>query len=401
MSIDKTLVISEIKKLSPSHIIIGYSGGVDSSVLLNITKDLKTPVIAIYINHNVHPRALEWQAHCQKTSEKYDLQFISHSLKQAPKGESFEAWASKQRMSFFQQTMKNYSNPLLLLGHHQDDQAETFIIQAMRGSGLAGLAGIPYYKKLNTGAVLRPLLNYKKEEIENFAKQNNINHIYDDSNLDTKYRRNLIRNKVIPILQQVNPNISETLSRSANICGQSNNIINKLIAEKLNQISQNNNIIISKLVNLDEDIQKSTIHFWFKQNTSQGLKDKQTQDIYLGVNKSFTGWKISISQLYDVCIEYNKLLIKEISTSKFSINNAEILEWLKAKTNRNYDINKLIIRDRQSDDKCKYSGRNKSNKLKVLFQELGVAASQRSKAKVILYNEEIIAVYPFFICTNK
>lgn len=400
MSIDKTLVISEIKNLSPSHIIIGYSGGVDSSVLLNITKDLNIPVIAIYINHNVHPSALEWQAHCQITCKEYDLQFISHSLEQVPKGESFQAWASKQRMSFFQQIMKNYSNPLLLLGHHLDDQAETFLIQAIRGSGLAGLAGIPYYKILNTGAVLRPLLNYKKEEIETFAKQNNINHIYDDSNLDTKYRRNLIRNEVIPILQQVNPNISKTLSRSANICGQSNNILNKLIAEKLNQISQNTNIIISKLVSLDEDIQKGIIHFWFKQNTSLSLKNKQVQDIYLGINNASTGWRININQLYDVYIEYDQLLIKDASTTTFLANHTEILEWLKTQTNKDYKLDKLTIRDRQANDKCKYPGRNKANKVKVLFQELGIAASQRSKAKIISYAGKIVAVYPFFVCPD-
>ncbi|MED7788144.1 tRNA lysidine(34) synthetase TilS [Francisella sp. 19X1-34] len=400
MSIDKTLVLNEIKKLSPSHIIIGYSGGIDSSVLLNITKDLNIPIIAIYINHNIHANALAWQTHCEKTCDKYNIQFINHSLEQVPKGESFEAWASKQRMSFFQQVMKNYPSPLLLLGHHLDDQAETFLIQAMRGSGLAGLAGIPYYKKLNIGAVLRPLLNYKKSDIETFAQQSNIDHIYDDSNLDTKYRRNLIRNEVIPILQQVNPNISETLSRSANICGQSNNIINKLIAEKLEQISQNNNICISRLINLDEDIQKSIIHFWFKKSTSQSLKNKQVQDIFLGVNNSTTGWQININQQYDIRIEYNKLLIKEISMPKFLANNAEILEWLRTKTNKDYDINKLVIRDRQANDKCKYLGRSKANKLKVLFQELKIPASQRSNAKVILYDEKIVAVYPFFICSD-
>ena len=401
MSINKTLVLDEIKKLSPSHIIIGYSGGVDSSVLLNITKDLNIPIIAIYINHNVHPNALEWQAHCQKTCKEYDLQFISHSLGQAPKGESFEAWASKQRMSFFQQVMKNYPTPLLLLGHHQDDQAETFIIQAIRGSGLAGLAGIPYYKKLNTGAVLRPLLNYKKEEIEIFAKQNNINHIYDDSNLDTKYRRNLIRNEVIPILQQVNPNISKTLSRSANICGQISNILNKLIAEKLNQISQNNNIIISRLVSLDEDIQKSIIHFWFKQNTQQSLKNKQIQDIYFRINNAFTVWKIDISHQYQVCIEYYQLLIKNISKSaNHSVGFVEILQWLKTKTGKDFDSSKLSLRNRHPDDKCKYPGRNKANKLKILFQELKIPTSERSKAKVILYDEKIIAIYPFFVCPS-
>ncbi|WP_150466527.1 tRNA lysidine(34) synthetase TilS [Francisella sp. SYW-9] len=401
MSIDKTLVSNEIKKFSPSHIIIGYSGGVDSSVLLNITKNLDIPVIAIYINHNVHPNALEWQTHCQKTCDKYNVEFINHLLEQVPKGESFEAWASKQRMSFFQQIMKNYPNPLLLLGHHLDDQAETFLIQAMRGSGLAGLAGIPYYKKLNIGAVLRPLLKYKKSDIKVFAQQNNINHIYDGSNLDTKYRRNLIRNEVIPILQQVNPNISETLSRSANICGQSNNILNKLIAEKLAHISHSKNIIIAKLISLDDDIQKSIIHFWFKKVTSQSLKNKQVKDIFLGVNNSTTGWKININQQYDICIEYNQLLIKDVlKPTTFSANHTEILKWLKDKTKKGYDLSKLTIRDRQSDDKCKYLGRNKANKLKVLFQELKIPASQRSNVKVILYDEKIVAVYPFFICSD-
>ncbi|MED7819233.1 MULTISPECIES: tRNA lysidine(34) synthetase TilS [unclassified Francisella] len=401
MSIDKTLVSNEIKKFSPSHIIIGYSGGIDSSVLLNIAKDLNTPIIAIYINHNVHPNALEWQTHCQKTCDKYNIKFISHSLEQVPKGESFEAWASKQRMSFFQQEMKNYSNPLLLLGHHLDDQAETFLIQAMRGSGLAGLAGIPYYKKLNIGAILRPLLNYKKSDTEAFAQQNNIDYIYDDSNLDIKYRRNLIRNEVIPILQQVNPNISETLSRSANICGQSNNILNKLITEKLDQISQNDNITISKLISLDNDIQKSIIHFWFKKITSQSLKNKQVQDIYLGVNNASTGWKININPLYDISIEYDQLLIKDVlKPTTFSAKHTEILKWLKTQTNKDYDLNKLTIRDRQSDDKCKYPGRNKANKLKVLFQELKIPALERSNTKIILYNEKIVAVYPFFICPD-
>ncbi|MBK2143684.1 tRNA lysidine(34) synthetase, partial [Francisella tularensis] len=120
MSISKSLVLNEIKKFSPSHIIIGYSGGVDSSVLLNISKELDIPLIAIYINHNLHRDSLKWQIHCQQTCQKYNLQFISHSLDKVPKGESFEAWASKQRMAFFQKIMQQYSKPLLLLGHHQD-----------------------------------------------------------------------------------------------------------------------------------------------------------------------------------------------------------------------------------------------------------------------------------------
>ena len=397
MFISKTLVLNEIKKLSPSHIIIGYSGGIDSSVLLNISKDLDIPFIAIYINHNLHRDSFKWQIHCQKTCERYNLQFISHSLGKAPKGENFEAWASKQRMAFFQKIMQQYPKPLLLLGHHQDDQAETFLIQAIRGSGLAGLAGIPYYKKLHHGDVLRPLLNYNKIEIEEFAKLNNIAYIYDDSNEDTKYRRNLIRNEIIPILQQVNPNISQILSRSANICAESNNVLQKLLAEKLQSISQNTTIIISELIKLDDDIQKSLLHLWFKQNTQQSLKSKQTKELHLAVNNSSTGWKIDINNNCQIHIQYNQLVVKYTATAK-DVNKEAIISWLNENLNKQIDLTEIVIRDRKPDDKCKYYGRNKTNKLKKLFQELQIPATERSKAKIILKNQQIIAVYPFFVC---
>ncbi|MDE4947048.1 tRNA(Ile)-lysidine synthetase, partial [Francisella tularensis subsp. holarctica] len=80
-------------------------------------------------------------------------------------------------------------------------------------------------KELHHGGVLRPLLKYSQIDIEGCAKLNNISYIYDDSNEDIKYRRNLISNQIIPILQQVNPNISQTLSRSANISAERNNIL--------------------------------------------------------------------------------------------------------------------------------------------------------------------------------
>ncbi|ABO46598.1 tRNA(Ile)-lysidine synthetase [Francisella tularensis] len=397
MSISKSLVLNEIKKFSPSHIIIGYSGGVDSSVLLNISKELDIPLIAIYINHNLHRDSLKWQIHCQQTCQKYNLQFISHSLDKVPKGESFEAWASKQRMAFFQKIMQQYSKPLLLLGHHQDDQAETFLIQAIRGSGLAGLAGIPHYKELHHGGVLRPLLKYSKIEIEGFAKLNNISYIYDDSNEDIKYRRNLIRNQIIPILQQVNPNISQTLSRSANICAESNNILQKLLTERLQSISQDTNLIISELIKLDDDIQKNLLHLWFKQNTQQSLKSKQIKELHLAVNNPSTGWQIDISNYYQIHIQYNQLIIKYPTTIN-DISKEDIISWLSKNLNEEIDLTKIVIRDRKPDDKCKYRGRNKPNKLKILFQELQIPTTERSKAKIILKDQQIIAVYPFFIC---
>ncbi|GAB4222166.1 MAG: tRNA lysidine(34) synthetase TilS [Francisella sp.] len=397
MPINKSLILNEIKKLSPSHIIIGYSGGIDSSVLLNICKELDIPITAIYINHNVHQDSLKWQQHCQKICQKYNIEFISYSLEISPKGESFEAWASKQRMIFFKKVMQKYSNPLLLLGHHQDDQAETFLIQAIRGAGLSGLAGMPYYKKLHYGGILRPLLNYTKNDIEKFAKSNNINHIYDDSNENIKYRRNLIRQKIMPILQQVNPNISQTLSRNANICAQSNNILQKLLEEKLQSVSQNEKLTINKLTALDKDIQKSIIHLWFKNHTQKLITNKQVNNIYNAIQNPQTGWKIDINKNVQIQIQYNYLIINYKNVNKHH-DKEDIINWLSKNLQQKINPDTIVIRERKANDKCKYKGRNKANKLKILFQELKIPAEERLKAKVILQGEKIIAVYPFFVC---
>lgn len=399
MTLNKTLIIQQIKSYNPSHLVIGYSGGVDSSVLLNICKDLDISIIAIYINHNIHSQSLEWQNHCHEVCKNLQIRFITHLLEKCPKGENFEAWASKQRMSFFQKIMKDLPSPLLLLGHHQDDQAETFLIQAIRGAGLAGLAGIPYYKKLQFGAVLRPLLDYTKQDIEQFSIQNNISHIYDDSNEDTKYRRNLIRNKVIPILQRINPNISKTLSRSASICAQSNRVLDKLLADKLKIVSKENRIIISKLTESDSDIQQSLIHFWFKKVTSYSLKNNQVNSIYTAINsQSTTGWKLDTNLDYTIHIEYDELVIRSYIKVNKENSTRDITKWLQLNINQKIDFKNIIIRYRKADDRCKYIGRNKQNKLKILFQELEIPSDQRSKAKVIELDGKIIAVYPFFIC---
>ena len=402
MNISTTTILKEILKYNPSHLIIGYSGGIDSSVLLDICDEIDLPIIAIYINHNVHKDASDWEKYCKDKCASLGIKFINHKLEKVPKGESFEAWASKQRMAFFQSKMVSYYKPLLLLGHHQDDQAETFLLQAVRGSGLAGLAGIPRYKKLQVGAIIRPLLSHTKTEIETYAKLHNISHIYDDSNEDIKYRRNLIRNQIMPILEEINPSISETLTRSANICAKSNNLLTTLLNKELKAIIHNNNIMVNKLISLDKELQQSLLHLWFKNITSISLKNNQIEDIShsLGNSSISTGWQIDINESYAICLEYSELKIKKKISINTQTTNETIIAWLNEQFDEIVDIDNLVIRNRLGSDRCRYVGRDKSTKLKVLFQELKIPERERKNIKIIELNQRIIAVYPFFICKH-
>ena len=195
-------IIKEIINLNPSHIIIGYSGGIDSSVILNVLSQIQSiPITAIHINHNINIDSNNWQIHCNEVCESLNINFISHKLGTCPKGESFEAWASNQRMNYFIDFTSEMDNPILILGHHQDDQAETFLIQAIRGSGLAGLSAMPRLKKLNNLTIFRTMLDISRENIEKYANSNSLQYIHDDSNDDIVYKRNYIRHKIIPLLK--------------------------------------------------------------------------------------------------------------------------------------------------------------------------------------------------------
>ncbi|APC97727.1 tRNA lysidine(34) synthetase TilS [Francisella frigiditurris] len=394
-------IIKEIQNLKPSQIFIGYSGGIDSSVIIEIVSKINdVPITAIHINHAINHNADNWENHCRTICFNKNIQFISHKLEKAPKGESFEAWASNQRMAFFEKQMSAFDNPLLILGHHLDDQAETFLIQAIRGAGPAGLSSMPKLRKLNHGYIFRPLLDIPRKDIEEFAYQNKITWVDDDSNEDIKYQRNFIRHKIVPLLKEINPSINQTLTRSANLCAKNHNTLSKLLKKQLDSILENKQLILEKLINQDTDIQENILHLWFKENTGVSLKASQTESIINALNTTaLTGWQVSINN-YSLCLTYGKLsILKQNNTySPSSPTKDNVINWLKA--NNIFDINfsDIIVREKKPSDKCRYIGRNKENKLKILFQELNIPAAKRDIARVIELNSQIIAVYPFFIC---
>ncbi|WP_170308254.1 tRNA lysidine(34) synthetase TilS [Parashewanella tropica] len=230
--------LTSIAQLEQCTIVLGYSGGVDSEVLAFILSQLKLrqPQLSmklVYINHGLSIYADDWQKHCEQRANQYQLPFIAKSVtvKQGARL-SLEAEARKARYQALLEEMNE--GDVLLTAHHQDDQLETLLLALKRGQGPKGLSGMASVQVIEKDVIqCRPLLNLSKAEIQDFAQQHQLSHIEDDSNQDDSFDRNFLRLKIIPALKQRWSSIATTASRSAELCGEQQALLDEVVNEKL------------------------------------------------------------------------------------------------------------------------------------------------------------------------
>ena len=195
---------------------------------------------------------------------------------------------------FFEKNLDKKS--ILFTAHHLDDQIETFIFNAIRGSGLDGLSGIKIEKKLKKGTHLRPLINITKDEIYNFAKNHNIKFIEDESNSTDFYSRNYIRNRIIPLIKNYWPSYSKTLKRTIYNINKGSKL-NKDLALIDSNYKDNklNKLNFSNIEHLPEDRIENIIRHWVTSNGFYSPSEKQLKNI---VSTFFIPEKIKTQFLY-------------------------------------------------------------------------------------------------------
>lgn len=218
---------SVLTSKSPPNLLLAYSGGVDSCVLLHALlqaqKRLNFNLQAMHVHHGLSPNADNWAAFCAKTCAAYQvpLEVVKVTLDKVA-GLGVEAAAREARYQSLFQSNADY----ILLAHHQDDQAETLLLQMLRGAGLKGLSSMAGYDA--SRHLLRPLLDSSRLAIEDYAKSAQLTWIEDESNLDTRYDRNYCRHKVMPVLKARFPSASETLARSASHMAEAASLLDEL-----------------------------------------------------------------------------------------------------------------------------------------------------------------------------
>ncbi len=208
-----------------SHIAVGFSGGLDSTVLLQLLHDaqaqgrLKATLRVLHVNHQMQADAARWEERCRAHCAALGLPFecIRVAVAAVP-GESLEEAAREARHAAFAATLQ--PGEVLALAQHRDDQVETVLFRLLRGSGAAGLAGMPRTRPCGAGHLVRPLLDASRAELMDFAEARALSWIEDGSNSDQRFDRNFLRARVLPLLHQRWPGLATTVQRSARLSGE-------------------------------------------------------------------------------------------------------------------------------------------------------------------------------------
>lgn len=214
---------------------IGFSGGLDSTVLLHLLVDLGQretlpPLNAIHVHHGLQAAADVWPAHCQQICDALgvSLQIISVQVKADA---SLEQAARDARYAAFSATLK--PGEVLLTAQHQDDQAETLLFRLLRGTGLRGLAAMPVSRAVGQGSLLRPLLGISRADLEAYAQEQELVWVEDPSNDDSRFSRNYLRTHVLPSLISRWPQAAANLARTAAHLDEAQQLLNELAEQDL------------------------------------------------------------------------------------------------------------------------------------------------------------------------
>lgn len=251
-------------------IAIAYSGGLDSSVLLDAAARIAGAerLIALHVHHGLSPNADAWLAHCEATARAYGVSFDARHVDVAPDDAAgVEAAARDARYRALDAMCAAHGVQALWLAQHADDQAETVLLQLLRGAGLAGLAAMAPAREVAGGVTrVRPLLGLLRAQLERYAHAYDLRWIEDESNADTRYARNALRHDVMPALSAHFPGFREALARTAAHAASAQGLLDELARGDLQaaRASRDDALSHHAVVALDDARALNLLRYWMR-----------------------------------------------------------------------------------------------------------------------------------------
>ena len=260
-------------------IAVAWSGGRDSTALLHATLTEAAPlgakVFALHVHHGLSPNADAWLAACEAQCARWvkrglPVVFVSTRLTTSPvPGESIEAWARQARYRALRTMAVANGVSVVLLAHHRRDQAETFLLQALRGAGMAGLAGMPASVERDGITWQRPWLAKPRDDIEAYLRRHRLKHVEDESNGDPRFARNRLRLEVWPALANAFEQAETSLATAAARAHEARTALDELATLDLSHAASERGLQVAPWLALSSARRSNALRAWLGAQTGQ------------------------------------------------------------------------------------------------------------------------------------
>lgn len=399
------------------QLLVGYSGGLDSTVLLHQLVTLREQhpdlkIRAIHIHHGLNPLADSWVAHCQHQCSRWQVELLVVHVTLDARGKGIEAAARAARYHAFSQHLQPAE--CLLTAQHQDDQCETLLLALKRGSGPAGLSGMPTESLSHGLRVLRPLLSLTRQQLETWATEHALSWIEDDSNQDTRFDRNFLRQTVIPQLVNRWPHFSQAVARSAALCGEQEQLLDELLADSLRDlVDSENGLAWRPLLTMSEARRAALIRRWIA--LQQGLMPSREALVRIwqevACSREDAEPRVRVGQfevrrfrdrLYWIALNQPVAgLVLPWPREKQTLSLPQTLgrlQWDKQgmKVRAPLKDEEVSVRF-QAHGKFHLTDRAGSRSLKKIWQEKGIPPWQRDRTPLVFYGDTLIAAAGVFV----
>ena len=402
--------------LNFQSILVAFSGGLDSTVLLHqlVQWRAQHPEVAlraIHIHHGLSPHADSWVQHCESVCMQWQVPLVVERVHLEDDGLGIEAQARRARYQAFAQTL--LPGEVLMTAQHLDDQCETFLLALKRGSGPAGLSAMGENSPFAGTQLIRPLLAQTREALEAWARQHELCWIEDESNQDDTYDRNFLRLRVTPLLQQRWPHFAQAVARSAALCAEQESLLDELLASDLADcITAHGTLLLVPLMMVSDVRRAALLRRWLAglnapMPSRDGL-ERIWQEVALAREDA------------SPCFRLGEYEVRRYQSQLWWVKSVDgqsetIIPWLEWKTPLTLPAGlgsvQLIsageLRMPQEDEAVSIRfkapgllhivGRNGGRKLKKIWQELGVPPWLRDTTPLLFYGETLIAAAGVFV----
>lgn len=392
------------------HLYVGFSGGLDSTVLLHLlasNADLQDRVVAVHVHHGLSGFAKDWQIHCQRVCDELNIPFIVREV-EFDRAANIEERARTARYEVFSSLLT--SHDVLLLGHHADDQAETVLLQLIRGTGIDGLAAMPVFKKIGKGELIRPLLSCSRRMLNDYALLHHLVWIEDESNQNESFSRNYLRHQIMPQLQEKWPFLVSNLARTAAHCQQAIGNLDALAQIDCAEVNKPATpLSLVALRRLSAQRVTNVLRTWIKKNnirmpSTVNITRIIDELIFSDSQACCVAWgQCSVYRYQDMLhlVMDNIPVLSYVEWSSFPVDLflKEKKSHLQVKMGRKGLhvplFSKVIVGFRQGKETIRLHGQTKT--LKKLLQEWRIPPWLRSQIPLIYINGNLAAVVGFAI----